>query len=186
MIMQRFIILLGLNLCAISAFADTILGVEVPDDYVPPQKEEVKEAALQLPSPPNRDKLIPIYVDESFNFKFAIDPDSLTFGKDGILRYTVAMKSNQGATTILYEGIRCWGHDAKRYAEWKEIPKGGWFESPNPKWQHINAKGRNNYRFALFSRYWCHPALPVYSVKDMITALKDGGHEGTETEDWPY
>ena len=39
-----------------SAAADTIMGVEVPDSYVPPEKEEVKEAALVLPKAPQKGK----------------------------------------------------------------------------------------------------------------------------------
>ena len=98
------------------------------------------------------------------------------FGEDGILRYTVVIQSNQGARTVLYEGLRCWGQDAKRYAELIERD-GQWFIHPDPEWRPIKVSGRNNYRFSLYNRYWCHAPIPVYSVEDMIKSLKEGGHE---------
>jgi hypothetical protein len=167
-------------------YAETILGVEVPDDnrYQPTEKEFTEEK-IQLPDLPKVDNLIPFDVSESFGFEFFIDTASLSIGKkDETFRYTVVLVSQQGAQTLYYESMRCATREVKKHAEFfGDFQKAGsrWLTAVKSDWQNIGSRGRNNYRFALYYDYWCNVGAPMFSVKDMIRAIKRGGYGPSDT-----
>src|SRR3982074_2310115 len=51
---------------------------------------------------------------------FFIDKNSLSVGTDGVIRYTVVVKSPAGARNVNYEGIRCDNYNWRLYASINE------------------------------------------------------------------
>ena len=176
-------LLAGMVFFSVQATAETLFGVELPDNYVMDvqDKELPKEGQLDLPAFPKQENLIPFDVSESFGFKFYIDSQSLSVGKDAIFRYTVVLLSKEGAITIYYEGLRCSTKEFKRFAESFSESQGKWLTSRNQDWVGVTSLGRNNYRFALFNDYWCSASSPIFSVKDMIRSLTRGGYGVSDT-----
>ncbi|MBP0532933.1 hypothetical protein J8J19_22450, partial [Mycobacterium tuberculosis] len=64
------------------------------------------EDAVTFPAPPVDRDAVPFDVggrDES-PLRFAIDPKSVSIGKDNVVRYTVLSTSKTGARNVNYEG----------------------------------------------------------------------------------
>jgi hypothetical protein len=76
-----------------------------------------QEAKVTIPPFPNRDDLLKVEVDRvDMPFSFYVDPDSLSVVNDDVVRYTVLIESNSGASNIMYEGIRCSTNEYRTYA----------------------------------------------------------------------
>jgi hypothetical protein len=106
-------------------------------DYAPPT-EAWREVAITLPMAfdPNDLQRFSLRGNND-RFTYAIERKSLHTGDDGVSRFIVVIRSNQGAVNSSYEGLRC-GHRAyKVYAygsgqgltplngtDWQSIPKG--------------------------------------------------------------
>ena len=75
-----------------------------------------QEIAVQLPSPPVPENLIPFYVSATATQTFALDEKSFSIDKDGVIRFTMVSTSPSGARNISYEGIRCASFEKKSSA----------------------------------------------------------------------
>lgn len=75
------------------------------------------EDAVTFPAPPVDRDAVPFSVgrDES-PLRFAIDPKSVSIGKDNVVRYTVLITSKTGARNVNYEGLRCDTGERRIYA----------------------------------------------------------------------
>jgi hypothetical protein len=69
-----------------------------------------REARTMLPAAPRTETLLRIEAPRGQGgYEYFIDPDSLSLGTDGVMRYTVVARSPSGASTAFHEGMRC--HD---------------------------------------------------------------------------
>ena len=80
-----------------------------------------KEGQTTLPAPPQDADLIPFSVNDSADFRFAVDPKSLSVGDDRVVRYTVVITSAGGGRNVSFEGLRCDAFERRIYAT---LPKG--------------------------------------------------------------
>ncbi|WP_161799043.1 CNP1-like family protein [Caenimonas sp. SL110] len=64
--------------------------------------------------------------------RFGVDPQSISVGKDGVVRYVIVAKSTSGAVNASYEGIRCAASEVRTYA--RHTPGAGWTQTPETKW----------------------------------------------------
>ena len=69
-----------------------------------------------LPPLPQQANLLPFDVSGNTPLTFAVDSKSLSVGDDGVVRYTVVVKSPSGAYNVNYEGIRCDTYEWRQYA----------------------------------------------------------------------
>lgn len=114
-----------LALLAIASFAHAQLAPVNPD------WREVEAP----PAPAFRvDGLIPLETPRS-TLRFGVDPDSVSLGPDGIVRYVVVATAPSGTVNALYEGIRCNTGEYKVYA--RHNPGSGWVVASDPKWQPL-------------------------------------------------
>jgi hypothetical protein len=132
-----------------------------------------RETDAPLPPPPGTGELLPFFVSSASDFRFFIDAASLAPGADGVVRYTLIVRSPLGAETVSYEGIRCATGEVKAYAygradrSWSVRPGG---------WRRIEVRNVQRWHNALWREYFCPREMPIRSAAEGVDALKRGGH----------
>ncbi len=111
------------------------------------------ELQAQLPGAPNSAVLIPFEVSPATRHLHFIDPASLSAGGDGVVRYTVLIRTTGGAENISYEGMRCATGERKIYAFGR--PSGEWSRNKYARWEPIQARRPESYHRELFFHYFC-------------------------------
>ena len=135
-----------------------------------------KEIEAMLPPYPRDENLLPFLAGGASVHRFFLDAKSLAIGKDGIVRYTLVVKTAGGATNVSFEGIRCEMRQQKYYA--LGHPGGNWTRARNPEWRRIVFRDANGQHGVLFADYLCAGAgstrFPVNSVAEVVQRLKYG------------
>jgi hypothetical protein len=128
------------------------LEVEDRIDYAPPD-DELQEEAITLPEryDPNDLQHFSLKGD-SDRFTYAIERKSLRTGDDGVSRFIVVIRSNQGAVNSSYEGLRCGHREYKVYAYGSGQ---GLTPLPGTDWQAI-PKDAGGYRTILYEDLICN------------------------------
>jgi len=143
--------------------AQNEIGEEAPD-----------EQKLVLPAYPKADNLVKIQVDGNATFDFFVDLESVSVGRDGIVRYTLLARSDKGAINITYEGIKCKGRERKFYAFGRKDRT--WALARSPKWTSISIAPRDLAQATLHDAYFCPGWEMVRDAAEAKSALKGGGN----------
>ena len=143
------------------------------DHEIEVERRGWKEGEYRLPAPPSGENLQEFYVSATTQFRFFIDQQSLSVGKDGVVRYTLLARSASGAENVTYEGIRCSEGSVRIYAYGR--PGGGWNERDSD-WRPIEARTMQRWHNALWREYFCPQKVPIYDPAEGIDALRRGGH----------
>jgi hypothetical protein len=140
------------------------------------------ELEAQLPSAPKPDNLLPFYVSAATDNRFFVDSASMSVGEDGVVRYTLVIKSAAGASNISYEGMRCSSGEVKRYAFGRS--DGSWGKARNARWEDIRYKDVNRHHHMLYDDFFCPRGIAVQSPAEAVNALKRGEHPGSKGIAW--
>ncbi|MCP3869564.1 MAG: hypothetical protein GY703_15995 [Gammaproteobacteria bacterium] len=146
-----------------------------PHDHVPNHIKEYEweEGEADLPNYPQEENLLPVQLGYSGSkFSYFVDSESLQVGEDGVVRYTLVIRSKSGASNVMSEGIQCSTRTYKTYAYGGSKGK---FSTPrNPKWRPIRATGSRRYRYDLWSFYFCTPdgGLRAQDRQTIVRAIK--------------
>ena len=121
------------------------------DDFDESLVEKWEEGQVTIPPLPDDDELISVVIDSNrTDYQHFIDKKSLNVGEDGVVRYSIVLKSNSGAKNVFYEGIHCAMNEYKTYA----TASGNKFHPMKQgKWRHI--RHSHYYRFDLYQNYLC-------------------------------
>jgi hypothetical protein len=176
MVLKRSLVALWVMLC-LAAPKAMFAGIEDIDDEgdfdrgkeVP--GSEWKEEAVVMPPYPQADNLLEIDLSlPQFPFTLFIDAQSLSVGKDRVIRYTAVLRSRNGVENVSYEGIRCKHSQVQRYA----YGSGGRFRPVrNRAWRFIRKDGQDRFRTELVNRYFC--PLPMGDTeRQILDKLKSG------------
>lgn len=131
------------------------------------------EVEVNLPSFPEAGNLIPFRVGAISDTKFFVDAQSLSYGTDGVLRFTLEVVSPSGAKNVSYEGMRCATGERRFYAFGRA--DGTWSKARGNQWVKISGTS-NNHHVELFLNYFCTPGSPaVSSAEDAQRVLRLGG-----------
>lgn len=133
-----------------------------------------KEAELQLPTWPQPENMLAVYVGAATQNEFFVDGSTLSVTTDGVVRYVLVIRSPDGATTINFEGMRCETRERRIYASGR--PDGSWSKSRGEEWKRIRDSGPNRYHAALFADYFCPEGVIVRNVEEARNALRLGRH----------
>src|SRR5688572_21235992 len=98
--------------CAISMHA----VVYAQEKYDFPDEKPWAEAEFTLPPYPKPGNLIQFVPALRSSSRFYIDPDSISTGSDGVVRYTLVVRGAGGAENVSYEGMRCKTLEVRPYA----------------------------------------------------------------------
>ena len=134
------------------------------------------EIQAQLPPAPKADTLRPFTVDAVSANRYFIDQASLSVGTDGVVRYTVLIRSPAGAETVNYEGMRCETSERKIYAFGRA--DGSWAKNRYARWERFSRNLQASYHRELFNSYFCAGGEGLAPLKTIIRRLNSGGYQG--------
>jgi CNP1-like family len=132
------------------------------------------ELQAQLPEYPIQDNLIPFDPGPSNNDQHFIDATSIQVGEDGVIRYSLIIKSPTGAMNVTFDGMRCSTNEIKLYALGRN--DGEWAHSRNADWQRLENVRQLDAQRALAKYYFCPLKVIVKTREEAINALKAGIH----------
>lgn len=138
---------------------------------------EEGSGAPELPPYPANDRLVPFFMSSASDFKFFIDPASLSVGKDRLVRYTLVARSASGADNVSYEGMNCL---TSEYIVYAYGAQGGWVARP-AQWRAIESRSVQRWHNTLSQEYFCPNGLPISSTAEGVAALTRGGHPQVQT-----
>jgi hypothetical protein len=113
-----------------------------------------KEIEAKIPAYPKDENLVAFTGGPATSHRFFIDAKSLAIGADGVVRYSIVIKTAGGATNVTYEGIRCETREQKYYAVGQR--DGSWTRARNPEWRRIQALELNQQHNVLYNYYLCN------------------------------
>lgn len=128
----------------------------------------------QLPAYPETENLLAFNVGPASSHSHYIDAKSIRIGKEGIIRYTLVVKSAQGAENATFEGIRCETRERKRYALGRNNRT--WVQPRISEWQRLENIMQDQPQRELAKYYFCPRGLIVSTPEEAIQALKAGIH----------
>ena len=137
------------------------------------EKKAWKEIEAVMPAYPQPGALVAFDGGGASGHRFFIDAPSLSIGADGVVRYTLVVKTTGGATNVSYEGIRCEERQQKTYAV--GLPSGSWVRAREPAWRRIQHQSINNHHGVLYVDYLCQGKEPARNVKEVLQRLRQGG-----------
>jgi hypothetical protein len=156
-------------LCLLPAWA-AAQGLLFERDYEE-GKKAWKEIEAQIPPYPKAENLIPFETAPS-GHQFFVDAPSVSVGDDGVVRYTLLVKTAGGAVNVSFEGMRCETREQKYYAIGHA--GGAWSRARDPQWRRIDLKKSSRQHGLLYVDYFCSGNAPVKSARSAIDALKYG------------
>ncbi|UJP05741.1 MAG: CNP1-like family protein [Nitrosomonas sp.] len=164
--MKRFIgliCLIGLAACAKPPFKDEF---ESDKPWV--------EQLTQLPAYPNDKNLVAFDAGAATSNRYLVDTTSIKVGGDGVIRFTLMVKSPAGATNVSYEGIRCATDERKLYALGRNDRT--WTQPRVSEWQKISLVRQYYAQRELAKNIFCPHRQIVSNQEAAIEALRAGIH----------
>lgn len=128
----------------------------------------------QLPAFPKPENYLPFDSGPVTSNQYYVDTKSIQVGKDGVVRYSLIVKSAAGAMNVSFEGIRCETKERKRYALGRD--DGTWSKSHVTDWQRMDNIPQFYAQRELSRYYFCPLNIIVGSSQEAISALKAGIH----------
>ena len=146
----------------------------------PPFKDEFEsdktwtEQMTQLPAYPNVEHLMKFDAGAVTSNQYLIDTTSINVGEDGVIRFTLAIKSSAGAMNVSYEGIRCETNERKLYALGRDDKT--WVQPRLSEWQKLDYVRQFYAQRELSKNFFCPHRQIVSNTNEAIQALKTGKH----------
>lgn len=176
---QRLTLALLASLCLPVFAQEFTMKKDLTED---PDAEPWKESNYSLPAFPKDENLVEFYVSAAATAKFYIDKTSIQAGgADGLVRYTLVVKTAGGATNISFEGLRCVESQLKIYATGRA--DGTWVKNPKPEWKTMKRISFNLHQGALSRNYFCPNFVPIFTAKEGLDALRRGIHPDVPGEE---
>lgn len=143
-------------------------------DYEFENEKPWVELQAKLPAYPRQENLLPFFVSAATDNRFYIDAQSISVDNDAVVRYTLLVKSPEGAANVTFEGIRCATHEKRIYAFGRA--DGSWSKARFSKWEAIQYADRNRQHHMLHDDFFCPSGLIVGSPEDAVNTLKRSAH----------
>lgn len=128
------------------------------------------EAKVAPPVAFSTEVLLPFDVMKNSALTYGIDPNSLTVGEDGVVRYVMVARSNSGALNVMYQGIRCATAETKTYGRLSD--KGNWNASPDAAWQELSFRGVTRPAMILAKQGVCDGRAVTGTAQKILATLK--------------
>ena len=163
------LILLPFAMLSTSAVSD---NRSYADDFWLDWKEDSITAFPQF----NVERAIPIELDRRSQLQWAVDPDTITMGKDRIIRYVVMGTSQSGIVNAMYEGIHCKEASYKVYARTigkKEQEVFEWRAVDSPEWQKTAEAPPNSHVRMLAKMVMCDQNSSISDMRQVFRRLEN-------------
>jgi hypothetical protein len=130
------------------------------------------ELVADLPPYPSDANLIPLEIDAVTPHRYFIDAQSVSTGKDGVVRYTLVVKTAGGATNVTFEGIRCDAAEQKYYAIGRPGDR-SWVRARDPRWRPFSVRQGGAHHASLYEWYFCK-VKTAQPAERIVRALRAG------------
>ena len=141
---------------------------ELPYNAV--EEIEWRESQVILPAFPEDENLVEFPVGSMSKNWFGLDKSSVTIGADGVVRFTLVIKSPGGGTNATFEGINCSHRQYRIYAIGRDDRT--WLKLHNSEWILIENKPLNRHHAVLNREVFCPAGAPIASVQEGLKALR--------------
>ena len=156
--------------CLVAAVVLAVLVAPARAQDLDVDKKQWREIEAALPAYPKAENLVPFSGGPASTHQFLVDAPSLSVGADGVVRYTLVIKTGGGAMNVTHEGIRCDERQQKTYAIGQ--PGGSWTRARDPQWRYIEYRTFNNHYRVLHNEYLCAGSDPVKTPKEIVQLLR--------------
>ena len=164
--MKKFLVLL----CCLPVVAYAAYD---PEDEFDGEKPWV-ELQTQLPAYPKPENLLAFDAGPAREHRYSVDAMSITVGQDGVVRYSLMVKSSAGAINVSYEGIRCQTGERKLYAFGRS--DNTWSKARVSKWESLEHVVQHYPQRELSRYFFCPDQGIVKTPEEAMRALKAGIH----------
>jgi len=138
-----------------------------------------KERDAKPPATFRTDKLVPVDMPRYVSVQVGIDPDSMTVGEDGIVRYVVVAVSRSGNINAAFEGIWCRTGQVKVYARAGNDKV--WDDETAPQWTALSGNQRSKHGLALARQGVCEGrSAAAHSAQAIIGKLRQSTSAGVQ------
>ena len=143
-----------------------------PHESISPQVEDSEgwvEEPTNVPPYPLEANLLEFNVvdQQGSRFRFFIDSASIETGKrDGVVRYTLVIRSRKGGDNVMFEAMHCAARQFKTFAFGTRDKK---FRAVRkPRWRAIPSNIGKNYRRELWQYYLCKGEVRLTRTPEQI------------------
>jgi hypothetical protein len=130
----------------------------------------VEEQQVPLPPYPVSARLIEFDQDRGGDFRFLIDPATLSVDDKGVVRYVLVARSRSGVENVSYEALRCEAAQHRVYALGQADRT--WSRS-RADWRPLDPGTR---QLELYADFFCPQKVPISNPAEGVSALREGGH----------
>ncbi len=136
-----------------------------------------KEDNSQLADYPKDRDLLKIVGPAAYrNYQYLIDGKTLSVSSDGVVRFSLVIRSSSGSDNVMFDGLRCTSRQTINYAygmtnmDGKKV-----FNKKNkPQWKPLRSEGVMGYSTILATDYFCdHSGVPL-TRHEIIQNIKYG------------
>jgi len=132
------------------------------------------EQLTQLPAYPDEKNFMSFDAGAGTSNQYFVDTTSIKVGHDGVIRFSLVIKSSTGAMNVSYEGIRCATSERKLYALGRDDKT--WAQPRVSEWQKLDFVRQFYAQRELSKNIFCPHQQIVSSTEEAIQALKAGMH----------
>lgn len=136
-----------------------------------------QEEEGDLPAYPRSENLVEFYVSATTLNKFFVDASTLSVGADGVVRYTLVVRTPSDVENTSHEGIHCQERKWRLYATGRmENKEGKWARARISEWHPIENKSVNRHHAALSRDLFCPNGGILLNADEGRNALRLGRH----------
>jgi len=136
-------------------------------------KKQFSETEFKLPPGSKPGNLLSFEPSSATRNRFYVDAQSIAVGADGVVRYTLVIRSPSGAENVSFEGIRCETFEQKIYAYGRR--DGTWSPVKTAEWRPIDNNEIDHRHIVLARDYFCPDNRIVKSPEVAIQRFKYPG-----------
>ena len=133
-------------------------------------KKPWKEIGSKIPPYPRPENLVPLDGGSASPHRFFIDAQSLSVGEDGVVRYTLLVRTAGGSTNVSFEGMRCETREQKYYALGRA--DGSWVRARDSQWRRLVTQSVNRHHDVLYADVLCPGKSPITTTREALQRLK--------------
>lgn len=144
---------------------------------VPKREEETfRELEVPLPEYPAPASLLQFPTNWTTNTIF-VDQKTLAVADDGVVRFSLVVRSASGAESVSFEGIRCVTGERRVFAYGRRVAEGGvWSPARGSAWRQIVDSRVNRYYYEFWHDVFCDGSMPE-ARREILRNIGSGGRE---------
>lgn len=128
------------------------------------------EQAATFPAPPREADLVEYHLNGKTEHRFYVDTRSVAVGDDGVIRFTLVIRTGGGGVSTRYAGMRCKTWEWKTYGSLAE--GGAWQTYVEPEWHKIIPKRINDFENTLLRDFFCDGDAARGDARRLVSGLR--------------